>query len=1549
MPASSSDIPASFLPSVRAWFREKVGAPTDVQTRAWPLIAQGRNVLLTAPTGSGKTLTAFLWALDRFLSGAWETGATRVVYVSPLKALNNDIQRNLLAPLEQLRPYLEAEGRAFPEVRVQVRSGDTPSGERRRMLRHPPEILITTPESLNLLLLTEPGRDSLRQVETVILDEVHAVAGTKRGTHLITAVDRLVPLAGEFQRIALSATVKPLETVAAWVGGFVNTGGTYLARNVDVVESRAPKTYELKVRFPSAGRGEPGGVSRGEDDVAVAGGGGGISDNPGGAAAGAADEDSVWERVAEEIKKLLSQARSTLVFANNRRLCERLARLLNEGEETPIAYSHHGSLSREIRAVVEARMKEGRLRAIVATNSLELGIDVGALDQVILVQTPFTVASTLQKLGRAGHGVGQASRGELFAAHGRDLLAAAVAVRCVQAGDIEAVHPVENALDLLAQIIVSMTAPEPWNVDALFDFLRSSYPYRNLPRRHFDLVIEMLAGSYEAARVRELRPRVAVDRLENRVRAARGAAMLVGLSGGTIPDRGYYALRHAHSKAKIGELDEEFVWERHAGEIFALGSQSWKILRIGDNDVEVIPSERGAQMAPFWRAEARDRDAHFSLRLAEFLEEAEGRLSGPPGYERERAADFAEALSRDRRFAPGAAAELVAFLGRQKAATQRALPHRHHLLVEDCGEDPARATLEVTGVRQIVLHAPWGGRVNRPWAYALAAAWEERGGGALEVVQNDDCLMVQWPREEAVSLLLDLVHPDNAEALLRKKLEQTGYFAAHFRENAARALLLPRSTPGRRVPLWLNRLRSRRLLEAVSGFGDFPVILETWRECLRDEFDVDALKARLEELHSGNIRVTEARTAEPSPFAEGLLWKRTNRFMYEGDRPSGTAGTRSELLKDIVFSSPLRPKVPAAVIRAFEEKARRLFPGYAPQGTRELFEWAKERVLIAAPEWERLLPLTGWDAPKEGDGEKPASYLGRRIAAFVLPGGSERVVAAVETLPSLLRALGLAPEAAALRNPLPEAPGGPPAFDRPAPPEALESLLRFQSALDREEEENDLTGMFSQWLRFHGPVTAELLRGIFGSAAGKVEDAAEELAEDGKAVIDALSEEAEGPEICDAGNVESLLRLMRRRSRPAFTALPAARLPLFMAAWHGLTAPGREVEGVQGALEKLFGYPAPAQAWEADILPARIAPYQPVWLDAVFRDTDLVWYGCGKEKSSFAFPEDLELFRVSDPVPPPADSPAAAHALALLAAAAPARLDFAALAAQSPFPSTALTEALWDLAWQGRITNDTFAALRKGLETGFRIDMPEAAATRHGSGQRGRFQRWKASRPLLGAWRLVDADAAAPDPLEEGELAKERVRQLLRRHGILFRELLAHESPPLQWPTVFRALRLLELSGEVLSGQFFVGIPGLQFLDPSAFKLLESGLPGDAVYWMSAADPASPCGLALEGLPYALPPRVSGTHLVFQGDALALVSRRQGRDLTLLAPPRHRYLASYLGSLRHLIDRAFSPLKSVEVETVNGQAAAESPYLEDMLEAGFEKGLKTLALRRKFA
>ncbi|MEM8995009.1 MAG: DEAD/DEAH box helicase, partial [Acidobacteriota bacterium] len=676
-----------FHPLVQAWFREEVGTPTEAQALAWPRIAGGEHVLVSAPTGSGKTLTAFLWALDRLLTGAWPGDRLRVLYISPLRALNTDVRRNLQKPLGALKRRFADAGTPAARVQVMTRSGDTPQSERRKMLRHPPEILVTTPESLNILLTSRSGRNLLGDVRCVILDEIHALAASKRGTHMLTAVERLAGLSGEFQRIALSATVRPMELVAEMVGGYerldVDGEARYAARPVSIVRSKASKVYDVGVRFP---------VERDPESEL--------------------DDDSMWRMLTRDFRKVIERNRSTLLFANSRRMTEKATRLINMEASSELAYSHHGSLSREVRSVVEKRLKDGELRAIVATNSLELGIDIGELDQVLLIQTPRSVASAVQRVGRAGHGVGQVSRGVFYPTHGRDLLEAAVVARAVAEQDIEELRPVRQPLDVLAQVVLSMCVGEARGIDELYDRIRSSWPYRHLLRRHYDRVLDMLAGRFAETRVRELKARVHLDRVRGTVKARPGVERLLYMAGGTIADRGYFALRHRDTMAKIGELDEEFVWERSVGDSFTLGTQSWRIERITHNDVLVAPGRGPAGIAPFWRADAQDRGYDFCQKVGAFLERAESRLKDAP---------FKDALRTDWLLGETAAEELLSYLSEQREATGGHLPRRDRLLVEHTGDRMGKS-----GSRQVILHTMWGGSVNRPFGMALAAAWEEK-------------------------------------------------------------------------------------------------------------------------------------------------------------------------------------------------------------------------------------------------------------------------------------------------------------------------------------------------------------------------------------------------------------------------------------------------------------------------------------------------------------------------------------------------------------------------------------------------------------------------------------------------------------------------------------------------------------------------------------------------------------------------------------------------------------------------------------------------------
>ena len=1524
-----------FHPVVADWFERQVGEPTQVQRRVWPRIAAGENVLVTAPTGSGKTLAAFLWSLNQLLTGQWQGGQTKVLYVSPLRALNNDIQRNLLSPLAQLQLELEAAGEHPEAVRVQTRSGDTPSSERQKMLRRPPEVLITTPESLNILLTSKGGRSMLGSVECVILDEIHAVAGGKRGTHLITAVERLALLAGEFQRIALSATVRPAERIARFVGGFapakLGADGEPIGRPraVTVIASSEAKQYALSV------------VARKEAAP---------SPQQVGAEPSAAQPSTteVWEPLIAEIQGRIQSNRSTLIFANSRRLTEKLTRLLNEAATADLAYSHHGSLSREIRAVVEERLKEGRLAALVATNSLELGIDIGALDEVLLVQTPATVASAVQRLGRAGHQVGAPSRGRLYALFDRDLLDAAVMARSVLEQEIEESRPITGALDVLAQVMLSMVAAEIWDVDELYAFLRSTYPYRELKRRQFDLVLEMLAGRYADSRIRELRPRVTVDRVDNTVRARPGAARLIYQSGGTIPDRGYFHLRLQDSMAKIGELDEEFVWERSVGDTFTLGAQNWQIRGITHNDVLVVPAVRSSAMAPFWRAEERNRSFHLASRTGEFLERADHLLEVGEGR-----AVLLRQLEKEFCVEASAAEGLVRLLEHQRAVTGCSLPHRKHLVVERVMDPDPRE-----GRSGLVLHSLWGGKVNRPWALALAAAWEREEGRLLSIEQDNDCLLFSADERLDIDRLLSLVRPDNIEELLRHSLERSGFFGARFRENAGRALLLPRASFRRRVPLWLNRQRAKKMLASVSRYEDFPILVETWRTCLQDEFDLESLKLVLGELERGEIRWTEVSTSEASPLAANVLWKQTNRLMYEDDVPEeaeAPGGLRRDLLQELVYSSQLRPRLPSALVDRFQRKLQRVYPGYAPQTARDLVDWTRERLVVAAGEWLELLAAMSRDLEvDERDLEGILQSASKRLVSVRGLHSREglEVVVHVEDLPRLSRGLGWRPEVVELRSLTDRADA-----DRIGLKLARERLAEAwgQSVPEVEREgEGDLVDLVAEWLRFYGPVSEQRLARTLGLGGADTREVVEALLEGERIVIDRFrGEDDERLEICDSDNLERLLRLLRAAARPSFEAVPLEQLPVFLATQQGLGGAGADPDLLKDSLEGLFGYPAPARLWEAELLPARLDPYYAAWLDALVQETDLVWFGCGRERLSFALRPELELF----PVMGADGEESGGRQVERILEARAGRLGMQEMLRDSDLEAAQLTDLLWSLAWQGKISNTTFLAVRQAALNQFRGVEPQSSTHRRRAGGPARLrrsgpERWRTAASVPGDWyRIEDPDSGQvePDALEIEELNRERVRQLLQRYGVLFRELLARELPALRWGHLFRTLRIMELSGEVLAGHFFSGISGLQFISPAAYRLLREGLPSDRIFWMGALDPASPCGLALEELKGRLPPRRVGNHLVYHGAQLVVVARRHGRELQIEVGPDHPFLRDYLGFLKVLLTRQFDPLHGIAVESINGEPATDSPFAAPLAEMfGVSREPGALKLRRRY-
>jgi len=1413
-----------FHPVTTAWFQRTLGQPTDVQLRAWPTIAAGGHVLVTAPTGTGKTLAAFLVGLDRLLAGPWPSGGLRLLYVSPLKALNNDIRRNLLTPLAELRRDFEAAGHLPPAIEVMVRSGDTPEDERRRLRRRPPEILITTPESLNILLTQKGSAALFAGLEAVIVDEIHAVVGSKRGTALLVALERLADVAGEFQRIGLSATVNPVERVAQALGGFDSAG----ARQVTLVASPASKAYDVRVVLAEK--------------------------NP--------DPETgkvYWESLALDLRKRVRERDSTLIFTNSRRSCEKLARLMNENQDELVAYSHHGSLSKEIRLEVESRLKDGELRALVATNSLELGIDIGDLDEVILAQTPRTASSAIQKVGRAGHRTGEVSRARLYPSHGVDFVEAAVILRCIRDQTVEPVVIPEGPLDVLAQSLLSMLCPQAATDDELFGLVRRAWPYRNLDRRVFDLVMDQLAGRYEGTRLTELKPRI--HRGEDGLwRAAENVAFLLYSSGGTIPDRGYFALRDRRTGAPLGELDEEFVWERALGDRFALGAQVWKITAMNEQAVEVEPVDAPPHIIPFWKAEEQDRSWFLAEKLGLFLQEAD------------RALDENQAAWKQRLVAEGfegeAADRLVTALLRQKTAVG-ALPHRYRLVIERVMAAGGGAA-DRPEADQYVLHTFWGARLNRPWAFALAQAWEDRYGYALETYPGDDQILILVPPEAGLDEALALVTPEALEGLLRRRLETTGYFGARFREGAGRALLLPRAGFGKRMPLWHSRMKAKRLFDAVSRYPDFPIVLEAWRQCLKDEFDLEALRDRLDEVASGRIEVFRYQTVTPSPFTEGLLWRQVNAKMYDDDQPTSRRGAS---VGDDLWTSLLAEERPA-ILRAnqadWEARWNRTAPGYAPETEAEAEDLLEVRIALTEAEWDDV---------------------GRAVIRDH-GGGSARWW----------------PEVPVVRR------GG--------------LVLHPRVA----EGWNQPEGLWPRWLEGRGPVSVASMALGWGQSIGRVEAWVHDEVAARRCVAGLLTEGATETEVCRTDVWESLVRRQKRARTQAAVRRPVEELPGFLAQWQGLVEPAAGTAVLKARVGQLLGLSLPAGHWESVVVPVRSPATGSADWDRLFTDEGLSWYGTGTKQIALGFPDDAPAWvpQALSPDDAPEDlfGPAASSTLP-------------DLAARTGLSTAALTARLWNLAWKGAASTTTWGPVRHGLQSDFAFD-PGTEPGRSGRG----LQRWSAARSSAGTWTPWRPPSSPADPVARLESTRRLARQALDRYGILFRSLLSRELPAFQWRNLFPALRLMELSGEVVGGLFWDGLAELQFALPEALAARETPAVAGLCWLQHAQDPSSVCGLGLGGQS-RLPRRSEGTWLWWQASTLVAVVSGQGRRWELLEPSwgTEPGFADLLRRQSEVFWR--SGALRWTLEEIDGVPAAESPQAGIFTAAGFQiHGDKLLLWKR---
>jgi ATP-dependent Lhr-like helicase len=1551
---SDDGLPSGFHPLIRAWFGKKYGEPTAVQAGAWPLIAEGAHVLAIAPTGSGKTLTAFLACLSRFACGIWPADVLSVLYVSPLKALNEDIRRNLWEPLRAIRSEFEGAGLSFPDVRVETRSGDTPQAARRRFLNCPPSILALTPESLAILLLNPRGRQALSTVKYLILDEIHAVLGNKRGSFLSCQVDRLSLAAGEFQRVGLSATVQPPEAAAEFLGGLMRVEDRgerrFDKRTVRIVNPPAEKKIEFRVEFPK------------DEEAAEESGTGGDPDAAPLSPRYRVLVDYILRRIrsaADSGDSSDSAARrphsTVLVFTGSRRRAERLTFFLNrtaaarnsgEGDAAggPVACTHHGSLSRELRRSVERRLVEGSLPCVVATASLELGIDIGAVGEVILAGSPGSVIQTLQRTGRSGHGVGRISRAKLFPFHGMDLLAAAALEGAVRDREIEELRPVENPLDILAQIILALCVEKKRNIDELYGLLRGFYVFKDLDRAACDGVIRMLAGSGKNGRIRELKPRLYVDGITGELAAAEGSLLLLYASGGVITNRGTYSLRLAGDGGpgiKIGELDEEFVWERRIGDCFEFGTRYWRILSIGPEAVEAAPLESPVDFIPFWKADTVFCSPVLAKRLLAILDRY--KMTGheaakPGGKDGAAGGDDAGGLSGTGNSPPGgeglsedAAAALTAFLDSQRTAQGEApLPGSAAITVEIVDGDASGTA--AGDFYPVVIHSFRGGAVNYPLALAMAEELEERLRLRVPSCSDDYSMLFLIPRQRDGTQTEELFRRSlealdgtedgglsRGERLARRRLLSSGLFGTAFREAAERSLLLPRQGFGKRSPLWLMRQRSRQLFDAVLEEEGFPVTAEAWRSCLRDCFDMEGFRGLVAALHDGSVALSFFHCASPSPFSRDMIRQETGELMYEYDDRPDLRGPRAPLsdrvVEEALGEARLRPRLGAALVADFTARLRREIPGWAPEDGLALTEWIRERIAIPVDEWERLAAVL---PPALGERLREDPGLGNRLRTLQRPGA------------------------------------------------VLASVVHHE----REEAwEKEALGLLGPWLRYEGPLSLRRVMDIFGVGRGEAEDAIHALAEAEELVRDVSVEDAghagagvPGGEaaagdglICDRENLAMLLRLSRKKMRPAVRERPAVILAPFLALRQGTAARRPD----QGPPWKVLGcFAAPVRLWETEIFCARDAACDSEALDREIREGRLCWYGAGKERAGFCRPEDLELLGMD----PGRGNGLPGETPCLMGGKTGDRFfdrprDFWEIKEAAGMDSHSCAEALWHDAWEGFLSSDSWEPLRRGIERGFvPAEMEELAGTyRRDRAAGGRIppsspfgrmpripaalrRRWQSGAPVAGNWfSLLSGEEAAveADPLYEEECNRDRVRLLAARWGVLCRPLLEREAPAFSWSRLLPTMRRMELAGELVAGRFFAGINSLQFAPPRIPGDLEEAEVLKDIFWMNAADPASPAGLGIGGLDSRLPPRSASCRLCFRGSELVAVSSGGFRHLWIHAGSEDPDLPAILSFLTMPRLRKVRPEKKVCIETVNGKSVNSGGYIEAFKALGF--------------
>ncbi|HNC92527.1 MAG TPA: DEAD/DEAH box helicase [Solirubrobacterales bacterium] len=1495
---------APFSDDVRRWFSASFEGATPAQALGWQSISSGSDTLICAPTGSGKTLASFLWGIDRLARSHRAVAAgeapepepgVRLVYVSPLKALSYDIERNLRAPLKGIGVDLS----------VGIRTGDTSQTERNRMRREPPEILITTPESL-YLMLSSGARDILTSVETVIVDEIHAVAATKRGAHLALTLERLEHLVQEnaghgVQRIGLSATQRPLERIA----GFLSGPG----RECEIVDPGQRKELDLEIVVPVEDMTAP--EADQHDD-------------------GSADDApirSIWPAIYPELLEQVRAHTSTIVFVNNRRAAERLAQRLNdldqetgeiespnrtategprpdqagqpasgpedgpkrphEVEGLPLARAHHGSLSHEERTEVEEQLKSGLIPCLVATSSLELGIDMGAVDLVVQVESPKSVARGLQRIGRAGHGLGETSKGRIFPKFRGDLLESAVVTRRMREGLIEETVIPSNPLDVLAQHLVSMAALDKWDTTDAYELVRRTTPFAELSIEQFDNVLDMLDGRYPSDRFAELRPRLVWDRTGKTIEGRKGARSLVVTNAGTIPDRGLYGV-HLPDGRRVGELDEEMVYEARAGQVFLLGASSWRIQEITRDRVIVIPAPGVPGAIPFWRGDGIGRPAELGEAIGAFAREA---VNAEPAE-----------LEKSHDLDPRAARNLIAYLKDQQDAT-RVVPSDQTVVIE-------RFRDEIGDWRLVVL-TPWGGRVHAAWGLAIARKLRDEHGLEADAIHSDDGIAVHLPdADEPPSADLVLIEPDELEDLVVRELGSSALFGARFRENAARSLLIPRAYPGKRTPLWQQRLKSQSLLEVAQDFPRFPVILETYRECLQDVFDLPALDRLLRGIHSREISLVEVETQTASPFASSLLFDYVATYMYEGDTPNAERRATAlsldrELLRELLGQDELRELIDEGALAEVEASLQHLTE-HGRAADRDGLQQILRRLGDLTAEEAEARVAEGYSA-----GSMLENLISERRAVKVRINGEERFIAAEDA--GLYRdALGVAP------------PGGLPADFLEERPDAMETLL-------------------SRYARTHGPFPTAWPKERYGADPTP---ALKQLEAGAALVRGEIRPGGTEREWCDA----EVLRRVRRASlahlRQEVEPADGAAYARFLASWQGIdrhrplrrdARPGAGTDRLREILVPLQGVALTQSVWENDVLARRLGSYSPTWLDELCTSGEVVWIGAGAVgrtdgRVALYFREDVRLAG-----PPPANAKLTPpegevhDAIRERLAAGPAFwLD---LANELDHPSEELHSALWDLAFGGEITNDSFAPLR--------APRLRSVPTYEPGGRRFSRRRAATGPTVQGRWSLTEtlfrnAPAAGPKLRAQAEL-------MLERYGILTREMALAEGIPGGFSTLYPELSNLEVLGTARRGYFVEGLGGAQFALSGAVERLRA-LPAeengpDAFTVLAATDPASPWGSILpwpkleSGRKAA---RTAGAYVLARAGHPLLYVERGGKGILRLDPALEgEGLAAALATLIDEVEAG--RVGQLKIERFDGEPILGSAFEQLLVAAGFSR------------